>query len=172
MYKRATIRYLRADGFCDALKRVQRLQITPQLKIIRPHRNTTCILDAAYCYRRIMVVCPSVCLCRSACLSRSWAPQKTLNRSRCRLGCGLGWVQLACSRWGCTLAPPGEYDWTVHVRRRCALFVKLVWPLVLSLRLRKITSSFPTTSVWTINGSLFHLHAFQLNQRPRKRHGQ
>jgi len=22
---------------------------------------------------------------------------------------------------GCTLAPPGEYDWTVHVRRRCSL---------------------------------------------------
>jgi len=21
----------------------------------------------------------------------------------------------------CTLAPPGEYDWTVHVRRRCGL---------------------------------------------------
>jgi len=22
---------------------------------------------------------------------------------------------------GCTLAPPEEYDWTVHVRRRCGL---------------------------------------------------
>jgi len=31
---------------------------------------------------------------------------------------------------GCTLAQPGEYDWTVHVRRRCGLFVKLFWPLV------------------------------------------
>ena len=27
---------------------------------------------------------------------------------------------------------PGEYDWTVHVRRRCGLFVKLLWPLVLT----------------------------------------
>jgi len=22
---------------------------------------------------------------------------------------------------GCTLAPPGEYEWTVHVQRRCGL---------------------------------------------------
>ena len=32
---------------------------------------------------------------------------------------------------GCTLAPPGEYNWTVHVRRRCGLSVKLLWPLVI-----------------------------------------
>jgi len=31
---------------------------------------------------------------------------------------------------GCTLAPPGEYNWTVHVWRRCGLFVRLLWPLV------------------------------------------
>ena len=31
---------------------------------------------------------------------------------------------------GCTLALPCEYDWTVHVRRRCGLFVKLLWRLV------------------------------------------
>jgi len=31
----------------------------------------------------------------------------------------------------CILALPGEYDWTVHERRRCGLFVKLLWPLVL-----------------------------------------
>ena len=31
---------------------------------------------------------------RSLCgLSRSWALKKPLNRSRCRLGCGLGWAQ-------------------------------------------------------------------------------
>jgi len=24
----------------------------------------------------------------------------------------------ACIRWGCTLAPPGEYHWTVHMRQR------------------------------------------------------
>jgi len=49
------------------------------------------------------------------------------------------WVELwtrmgpkeACVRWGCTLAQPGEYDWTVHVWRRCGLFVKLLWPLIL-----------------------------------------
>ena len=35
-----------------------------------------------------------------------------------------------CIRWECTLAQPGEYDWTVYVRRRCSLFVKLFWPFV------------------------------------------
>ena len=34
-------------------------------------------------------------------------------------------------RWECTLAPRGEYDWTVHVRRRRGLFVKLLWPFVI-----------------------------------------
>jgi len=32
---------------------------------------------------------------------------------------------------GCTLAPPGEYDWTVCVRRRCSFFSNyyhLLWP--------------------------------------------
>jgi len=38
--------------------------------------------------------------------------QKRLNRSRCRLGCGL---------MGCTSAQSGEYDWTVCVRRRSGL---------------------------------------------------
>ena len=32
---------------------------------------------------------------------------------------------------GCTLAPPGEYHWTIHVRQRCGLFVKLFGPLVI-----------------------------------------
>jgi len=36
----------------------------------------------------------------------------------------------ACIRLGSTLLPPGEYDWNVHVRRRCGIFVKLLWPLV------------------------------------------
>jgi len=28
---------------------------------------------------------------------------------------------LGCARGGCTLAPPGEYEWAVHMRRRCGL---------------------------------------------------
>jgi len=36
----------------------------------------------------------------------------------------------ACIRWRCTLATSSEYDWTVHMRQRCSLFVKLLWPLV------------------------------------------
>jgi len=33
-------------------------------------------------------------------------------------------VDMATSFWlskGCTLAPPGKYNWTVHVWRRCGL---------------------------------------------------
>jgi len=54
--------------------------------IFRRHWSTTYV-DTAYCYRRSSVVCLSVGL------SRSRALQKRLNRPRCRLGCGLGWVQ-------------------------------------------------------------------------------
>jgi len=43
-----------------------------------------------------------------------WAVQKRLNRSICRLGCGLGWAMG-------TLAPTGEYNWTVRLRRRYGL---------------------------------------------------
>jgi len=42
-----------------------------------------------------------------------------LNRLRCRLDCGLGWAQGSMHYMGCTLAPPDEYNWTVHVRRPC-----------------------------------------------------
>ena len=37
----------------------------------------------------------------------------------------------ACVTWGCTLAPPDLYDCIVRVWRRCNLFVKLLWPLVI-----------------------------------------
>jgi len=47
-----------------------------------------------------------------------WAVQKRLNRSRRHLCDRLGWAQ------------PGECNWTVHVRRRCGLFIKLLKPLV------------------------------------------
>ena len=55
--------------------------------------------------------------------SLPWAVQKRLNRSGWSLGCGLLWVQGACiidggAHWRNL---PGEYDWTVHVRRRCGL---------------------------------------------------
>jgi len=50
----------------------------------------------------------------------------------------------ASIRWGWTLTPLGEYDWIVHVRRRCGLFVKLLWPLVsilFSLQLFNVEST-------------------------------
>jgi len=45
--------------------------------------------------------------------------QKRLNRPRCRFGCGLLLAQGNMCYMGCTLAPPGEYDSTVHIRRPC-----------------------------------------------------
>jgi len=64
-------------------------------------------------------------------LLQLWALQKSLNQSRCCLGCGLWRAQGSMHYVGCTLAPPGEYHWTVHVWRRCGLFVKMLWPLVI-----------------------------------------
>jgi len=69
-------------------------------------------VDAAYYYRRSSVVCRSVCWsvclsgCLSLCLSQSSAVQKPLNRSRCRLGCGLG---VPCIRWG----PDFPCEWAI-----------------------------------------------------------
>ena len=48
-----------------------------------------------------------------------WAVQKWLNRSRCHVGFGLGGPQVACIKWGCTVASPGEYHWIVHVWQQC-----------------------------------------------------
>jgi len=47
------------------------------------------------------------------------AVQKWLKRSRCRWDLNMGGPKEACV--GCTLAQPGEYHWTVHVRRRCGM---------------------------------------------------
>jgi len=53
--------------------------------IIKLHRSTMYV-DATYCYWRSRVVWTSG-------LSWSWALQKPLNWSSCRLGCGFGWAQ-------------------------------------------------------------------------------
>ena len=37
----------------------------------------------------------------------------------------LGGFKEACIRWGCTLTPPCEYDWTAHVRLRCGISAHL-----------------------------------------------
>jgi len=51
----------------------------------------------------------------------TWAVQKRLNRLTFPLGCRLGWAQGTTVRWVCTLAPPGEYDWSVRVQWQCGL---------------------------------------------------
>jgi len=72
-------------------------------------------------------------------LLQLWALQKPLNQSRCCLGCGLWRAEGSMYYVGCTLAPPGEYHWTVHVWRRCGLFVKILWPLVIIIFLFFVT---------------------------------
>ena len=56
----------------------------------------------------------------------------------------------ACIRWGCTLAPPGKYHWTIHVWRRCGLLSDYFDPLLnfISLEiLMKFDSDLPVHSV-------------------------
>jgi len=44
----------------------------------------------------------------------------------------------ACIRWRCTVAQPGEYDWTIYVWQQCGHCVKLLWPLVSLLYLAAV----------------------------------
>jgi len=62
--------------------------------------NAVIRIDSAYCYRRSSVLCLSVGL------PRSWALQKRLNRSRCRLGRWLGWGPMTRITWG-----PDPHTW-------------------------------------------------------------
>jgi len=83
-----------------------------------------------------------------------WAVQKWLNWSICRLGCGLVWHEGSTSsiifvRWRQyptwvgtivprqvgTLAPPGEYDWTLRLQRQCSLMSNYFDHLLLLLLL-------------------------------------
>jgi len=68
-----------------------------------------------------------------------WAVQSGWTNQDAVLDMDSGGSKETCIRWGCTLAPSGEYDWTVHVRWRCGLmsnysitcwsclFVTVVW---------------------------------------------
>jgi len=40
-----------------------------------------------------------------------------------------------CIRQGCTLAPPREYNRTVHVLQRCVLSARLLWPLITVIKM-------------------------------------
>ena len=62
-----------------------------------------------------------------------WAVQTQLNQSKCCLGFGLGWVHGSMYKVGCTLAPTGEYHWTVRVPWRCSLLSNYYEHLLCSL---------------------------------------
>jgi len=64
-----------------------RLKLNPQPttscnQILLKSHHSTRYIDVAYCYRQSSMVC----------LSQSWALQKSMNQSRCHLGCGFGWA--------------------------------------------------------------------------------
>ena len=59
-------------------------------------------------------VCWSVCL--SDCLWRSWAQQKLAEPVEMPF-----WLWTWLGPRNHVLAPPGEHEWTIHVRRRCGL---------------------------------------------------
>jgi len=82
----------------------------------------------------------------------------------------LGGSKEACIRWRVTLAPPDEYDWTIHVRQWCCLFVKLLWPLVVSIIQLSLSKcwkeykaiTYPASFLYQrmrllMEGTLFHL---------------
>ena len=82
-------------------------------------------VDVACWYRQRSVVCRSVGLLRSWALQIEWTDRDAV------------WVMDSggsmepCITWGCTLEPPGKYDWTVSVWRRCSfcqlLFLTICW---------------------------------------------
>ena len=90
--------------------------------IFRPHCSTM-FVDAAYCYRRSsMSVCWSVCHGCEHC-------KKWLNRSRCRLGCGVWMSPRKHALDGMHIGN----TWRVQLNHPRAAemrsFVKLLWPL-------------------------------------------
>jgi len=71
-----------------------------------------------------------------------WAVQKWLNWSICCLGCGLGWTEgstssivfnrwCQCAHMGGTLAPPGEYDWTLRLQQQSGLMLNYFYHMLL-----------------------------------------
>jgi len=100
--------------------RIQTLQST----IIMLHHSIMYV-DVDYCYKRNSVVCLSVfhdCEPRK----NGWTDRDAIWDVR--------WAREACIKWSCTLAQPGEYDRTVHVRQRHGLIsnyfdhLLLFWP--------------------------------------------
>jgi len=108
--------------------------ITTTTTIIRPHRSTTYV-DAAYCYRPCSVVCLSVCHTSEPC-KNGWTDRDTVlvEDSGGPRNHVLDGVQIPPSpvRRGNF----GEYDWTVHMRRRCGLLsnysdhLLLLWRII------------------------------------------
>ena len=73
----------------------------------------------AYCYR-----CLYISICPSVCWSRPWVLQKWLNQYAV-------WATVSRNHVLAVvyiLALPGEYDWTIHARRRCGLSLYAIIP--------------------------------------------
>ena len=90
-----------------------------------------------------------------------WAVHKRLNRSACRFGCGLGWAEGITSsiifvRWRqCALMGA---TWRIRLNRLAAVamrpYVKLLWPLVLVVKVNCSSSVFNIIkSIWIYWGT-------------------
>jgi len=104
-------------------------------KLIVEHRSAFCCLlerksilgrivmhsiDAACCYQCSMV---SLCVCLSVGHKlQPWALQKRLNRSRCRLGCGLGWAQVTMYYVGYRVPPVEGANLGGHIPPHCKVY--------------------------------------------------
>ena len=76
----------------------------------------------------------------SACVC-AWDLQKWMNRSTIKIRYAF-WEQTRVGPSGGTLAPHGEYDWTVHARRRCGLVSSYFVCLVLLLLIVSVMFNF------------------------------
>jgi len=61
-----------------------------------------------------------------------WAVQKRRTDRGAVWEAQSGGSKEACIRWGSTLSQSDEYDWTVHVRQWCGLWVNLLWLFVVT----------------------------------------
>jgi len=99
-----------------------------------------------------------------------WAVQKRLNRSICRLGCGLSWAKVSTSsivftRWRQCAHMGGHIDptWQIRLNRPSAAamrsYVTLFWPLV----------SLCFCQVASLLNFIVHLVTFYISHPPEKR---
>ena len=125
------------------MKAIMRVQTSPNIHISRHSNSHSSVLrDATVRWLGVLVVLQLLCM-----LMWPWPDPRSRSRSRAFELQKISEAVHACwRRWpwalfrgflvvflymGCALAPPGKYDWTICVQRRCGLmsnyFDDLFW---------------------------------------------